>query len=184
MVDATASPQTIVFEAASADGFTRQEDIRRRADELRRSTFGAVVQMGEQRLNPDDPLGPGPWRRHRARAAGVVLLAELQHAGAADRLQRRQRRAHRADRNAARGKGPFRYAGIDDHYFVSMLLNDQNTQPVRVDYRAGARAASRRSRHHRPATSITRCASSRRRIRRDSSSARRRSTSCARSIPS
>ena len=78
-----------------------------------------------------------------------------------------------------RRKAPFRYAGIDDHYFVSMLLNDQNTQPVRIDYAPAPVPQADDPAHHRPLRRRTRCASRRRRIRRDSSSVRRPSTSCA-----
>jgi hypothetical protein len=31
-------------------------------------------------------------------------------------------------------EGLLRYGGIDDHYFASMLLNEQNTQAVRMDF--------------------------------------------------
>ena len=133
MVDATASPQTIVFETASADGLNVKKTFAVEPTSYIVS-FGAVVEMGEQRQNPVIHWGPGLGDDIARAQAGVVLLAELQHAGAADHLQGRQRRAHRADGERHRKKAPFRYAGIDDHYFVSMLLNDQNTQPVRVDY--------------------------------------------------
>ena len=84
MVDATASPQTIVFETAAADGFSVKKTFTLEPTSYV-IVFGADVRMGGQRLNPVDPLGPGPRRRHRARPAGVVFLAELQHARAADR---------------------------------------------------------------------------------------------------
>ena len=163
----------------------RQEDVHRRADELHRLSFGAVVQHGRAAPEPDDPLGPGPRRRHRARAAGVVLLAELQHAGAADRSTRTARSSasrhrRRPDRKRARSATPASTITISS----SMLLNEQNTQPVRIDYAPVIVPQPDDPDHHRPATSATRCGSSRRRTSRGSSSARRRSTICARSIPS
>ena len=83
-VDATASPQTIVFEAAGADGFSVKKTFTLEPTSYV-IVFGADVRMGGQRLNPAIHWGPGHRRRYCARGAGVVFFAELQHAGTADR---------------------------------------------------------------------------------------------------
>src|SRR5215203_504935 len=58
MVDATASPKTIVFETASADGFSVKKTFAVEATSYI-INFGADVKMGEQRLNPVINWGPG-----------------------------------------------------------------------------------------------------------------------------
>ncbi len=58
MVDATASPQTIVFETAAADGLSVKKTFSVEPTSYIVS-FGAVVQMGGQRLNPVIHWGPG-----------------------------------------------------------------------------------------------------------------------------
>src|SRR6187431_66665 len=58
MVDATASPQTIVFETASADGLNVKKTFSVEPTSYIVS-FGTVVEMGGQRQNPVIHWGPG-----------------------------------------------------------------------------------------------------------------------------
>ena len=182
-VDATASPQTIVFESRGRRRLHRQEDVRRRADELHHRRSAPSCRSG----------GSGSTRSSTgARALATTSRARRRRRSSRRATTRRRSRSstgrHRssASRRRASGsqEGPFRYAGVDDHYFVVDAAE-------RAEPAAGARRLSRRSTCRRPTTrpssattSRTRCGSRRRRISRGSSSARRPSTSCARSIPS
>ena len=132
LVDATASPKTIVFETASVDGFAVKKTFSVEPTSYIIG-FGADVQMGAQRLNPVIHWGPG-LGDDIARAPPASFFSPsyntpsqpiVYNDGSVDRI---------APTETGTQEGPFRYAGVDDHYFVSMLLNDQNTQPVRVDY--------------------------------------------------
>ena len=143
LVDATASPQTIVFEAAAADGFERQENVRRRADQLRRSRSARRCRWASQRLNPTIHWGPGlgddiaraPPASFFSPSYNTPAQPIIYKDGSVERMP--------PDRRRRSQEGPFRYAGVDDHYFVAMVLNDQNTQTFRIDYAPVARAAAR-----------------------------------------
>ena len=178
MVDATASPQTIVFETAAADGFSVKKTFAVEPTSYI-IAFGAVVQMGEPAAEPDDPLGPGPRRRHRARAAGVVLLAELQHAGAADHLQGRHRSSASppTDAGIAGGRVPLRRRRRSLLRLDAAERSEHAAGPHRL--RAGHVPQADDPAIIGNYVALLRCASRRRRISRDSSSARRPSTSCA-----
>jgi YidC/Oxa1 family membrane protein insertase len=131
-VDATASPQTIVFEAASADGFSVKKTFVLEPTSYVIG-FGADVRTGEQRLNPAIHWGPGLGDDiARAKPGGffsprgsVPAQGIVHKDGKVERI---------ASTASGMREGALRYAGIDDHYFVSMLLNEQNTQPVRMDF--------------------------------------------------
>jgi YidC/Oxa1 family membrane protein insertase len=92
-----------------------------------------VVQSGGERLNPIIHWGPGigddiaraPPSSFFSPSYNTPAQAIVYKDGGVERVG-----------NAAAGsqEGAFRYAGIEDHYFVTMLLNEQNTQSFRVDY--------------------------------------------------
>jgi len=132
MVDATASPQTIVFETASADGLNVRKTFSVEPTSYIVS-FGAVVEMGGQRQNPVIHWGPG-LGDDIARSKPASFFAPSYNTPAQAIVYKDGKVERVAADAKASQEGPFRYAGIDDHYFVSMLLNDQNTQSVRVDY--------------------------------------------------
>ncbi|HYB97048.1 MAG TPA: membrane protein insertase YidC [Vicinamibacterales bacterium] len=132
MVDATASPKTIVFETAAADGL----HVRKTFGVEPTSyivTFGALVQMGSQRLNPVIQWGPGlgddiartPPSSFFSPAATLPAQAIAYRDGDVDRMDPTVGGAQ---------EGPFKYAGVDDHYFASILLNDVAGRNVRIDY--------------------------------------------------
>jgi len=132
MVDATASPKTIVFETASADGLTVKKTFTVEPTSYI-INFGADVRMGTERLNPSIYWGPG-LGDDIARAKPASFFSPsyntpsqpiIHHDGKVQRI---------ASTESGMQEGPLRYAGMDDHYFASMLLNDQNTQQMRVDY--------------------------------------------------
>ena len=131
-VDATASPQTIVFEAASADGMSVKKTFAVEPTSYIVS-FGADVQMGGQRLNPIINWGPGlgddiaraPPASFFSPSSNTPAQAIYYQDGSVERI---------APEQSGANEGTYRYAGVDDHYFVSMLLNEQNTQPFRIAY--------------------------------------------------
>jgi YidC/Oxa1 family membrane protein insertase len=130
MVDATASPQTIVFEAASADGFSVKKTFSLEPTSFVFS-FGAVIQMGGQRLNPVIQWGPG-LGDDIARAPPASFFSPSYNTPAQAIIHKDGSVERVPPTDAASQEGPFRYAGVDDHYFVAMVLND--SPMVRVDY--------------------------------------------------
>jgi YidC/Oxa1 family membrane protein insertase len=95
--------------------------------------FGVVVQMGSQRLNPVIHWGPG-LGDDIARAPPASFFSPSYNTPSQPIIHRDGKVERIASTEAGNQEGTFRYAGIDDHYFVSMLLNDQSTQPVRAEY--------------------------------------------------
>ena len=99
---------------------------------------------------PGDRVGPGPRRRHRARQAGVVFLAELQHAGPGRSSTTTARCSALPRPRPARRKARFLYAGMDDHYFVSMVLNDPNAAAVSCSITRRLLSRNTETADHRP----------------------------------
>jgi YidC/Oxa1 family membrane protein insertase len=132
MVDATATPKTIVFETESADGFSVKKTFAVEPTSYILSV-GALVRMGEQRLNPIINWGPG-LGDDIARAPPASFFSPSYNTPAQPIIHAEGSMERIAATDSGNREGAFHYAGIDDHYFVSMLLNDQNPQPVRVQY--------------------------------------------------
>ena len=136
VIDATASPQTIVFEAASADGLNIKKTFAVEPTSYIVS-FGAVVQMGAERLNPSINWGPGlgddiaraPPASFFSPSYNTPAQAIVFIDGSIERV---------ASTESGSQEGAFRYAGVDDHYFASMLVNDQNPQTFRITYQPRA----------------------------------------------
>ncbi len=132
VVDATASPQTIVFETAAADGLNVKKTFAVEPTSYVVS-FGAVVEIGGQRQNPVIHWGPGlgddiaraPPASFFSPSYNTPAQAIYYADGSVERV---------ASTDTGSQEGAFRYAGVDDHYFVSMVVNDQNPQSLRVDY--------------------------------------------------
>ena len=132
MVDATASPKSIVFETASADGLSIKKTFSVEPTSYIIG-FSPVVMMGSQRLNPIIHWGPGlgddiarsPPASFFSPSYNTPAQAIVHKDGSVERI---------TATTSGSQDGVFRYAGVDDHYFVSMLLNEQNSQQFRVDY--------------------------------------------------
>ena len=131
-VDATASPQTIVFEAAAADGFSVKKTFTIEPTSYV-IVFGADVRMGGQRLNPVIHWGPG-LGDDIARARPASFFSPSYNTPAQPIVHKDGKVERIAATASGVREGLLRYGGIDDHYFVSMLLNEQNTQAVRLDF--------------------------------------------------
>ena len=131
-VDATATPQTLTFEMSASDGLsvTKTFAVEPRGYLV---TFKTVVQLGQARLNPVIHWGPGLGDEiaHRPPSSffspNSIVPAQpmIYKDGSVERV------AHTA---AGSQEGPFRYAGTSDHYFASLLLNEQSPVPFRIDY--------------------------------------------------
>lgn len=130
-VDVTASPQTIVFETASSDGFSVRKTFTLEPTSYIIS-FSAVVQAGDQALNPTIHWGPGlgddvartPPSSFFSPAYTLPAQATVFVDGDFERLDAAA---------SGRQEGAFRYAGLDDHYFSSILLNDAG-RVLRMEY--------------------------------------------------
>jgi YidC/Oxa1 family membrane protein insertase len=132
MVDATASPKSIVFEAASADGLNVKKTFTVEPTSYIVG-FSPVVQMGGQRLNPVIHWGPG-LGDDIARSKPASFFSPSYNTPAQPIVHHDGKVQRIAATDTGTQEGPFRYAGVDDHYFVTMLVNEPNTQQVRVDY--------------------------------------------------
>jgi len=132
MVDATASPQTIVFEAAAADGFSVKKTFAVEPTSYI-ITFGATVQAGQTRLNPTIHWGPGigddialaPPSSFFSPSYATPAQAFYYFDGDVERL---------ASTEAGAQEGTFAYAGANDHYFASIHLNEAPPRPFRIEY--------------------------------------------------
>ena len=130
-VDATATPQTIVFEAAASDGLTIRKTFTLEPTSYV-IAFSAVVQSGQQALNPTIQWGPGlgddiartPPSSFFSPASTLPAQAIVYRDGDVDRM---------APTASGSQEGPFKYTGVDDHYFASILLNDASRN-VKIEY--------------------------------------------------
>jgi YidC/Oxa1 family membrane protein insertase len=132
LVDGTASPKSIVFETASADGFSVKKTFSVEPTSYIVG-FSPVVMMGTQRLNPIIHWGPG-LGDDIARAPPASFFSPSYNSPAQAIVHTDGSVERIAPETSGSQEGVFRYAGVDDHYFVSMLLNEQNTQPFRIEY--------------------------------------------------
>jgi YidC/Oxa1 family membrane protein insertase len=131
-VDGTSSPKSIVFEAASADGLSIKKTFSVEPTSYIVG-FSPIVMMGSERLNPIIHWGPGlgddiarsPPASFFSPSYNTPAQAIVHKDGSVERI---------SPELSGSQDGAFRYAGVDDHYFVSMLLNEQNTQTFRVEY--------------------------------------------------
>jgi YidC/Oxa1 family membrane protein insertase len=131
-VDATAAPQTIVFEMGSADGLSVKKTFAVEPTGYQIG-FGAVVQLGPARLNPTIHWGPG-LGDDIARAPPASFFSPSYSTPAMAMFYKDGDVERHPSAPAGSQEGPFRYAGIEDQYFTSMVLNHQALQPFRLDF--------------------------------------------------
>jgi YidC/Oxa1 family membrane protein insertase len=130
-IDAAASPQTIVFEMATSDGLSVRKTFALEPDSYVVS-FGAIVQSGEQRLNPTIHWGPG-LGDDIARTPPASFFSPA-YTLPPQVIYYLDGDVERFDHTASGAQeGSFRYAGIDDHYFASILVNEES-KPYRMEY--------------------------------------------------
>jgi YidC/Oxa1 family membrane protein insertase len=139
-IDATSQPKTIVFEAAAADGFSVKKTFSIEPTSYI-VVFGADIQANGQRLNPVINWGPG-MGDEIARAKPASFFSPSYNTPAQAIIHKvtpgtlwTSRGFERVPpTDAGSQEGGYLFAGIDDHYFASLLLNDKNTQAFRIDY--------------------------------------------------
>ncbi len=131
-VDATATAQTLTFEMSASDGLsvTKTFTVEPRGYLV---TLSTAVQFGQVRLNPVIHWGAGLGDEiaHRPPSSffspNSVVPAQpmIYKDGDVERMP---------PTAAGSQEGSFRYAGVSDHYFASLLLNETSPVPFRIDY--------------------------------------------------
>jgi len=139
-IDATSQPKTIVFEAAAADGFSVKKTFSVEPTSYV-INFGANVQANGERLNPVINWGPGLGDEiARAKPASFFSRSyttpaqAIIHKVTPGTLWTSRGFERVRPQTAGSQEGGFLFAGVDDHYFASILLNEKNTQAFRIDY--------------------------------------------------
>ena len=130
-VDATASPQSVVFEMAAADGLSVKKTFSVEPGGYL-ITFGTVVQLAQARLNPSihwgtglgDDIARSPPASFFSPSYNTPSQAIVYKDGKVERVP---------PATSGSQEGAFRYAGIDDHYFLSVVINEA-APPFRIDY--------------------------------------------------
>lgn len=131
-LDASSSPQTLTFEMSASDGLSVTKTFALDpAGYL--VTFTTVVQLGQARLNPvihwgaglGDEIARRPPSSFFSPNSVVPAQPMIYMDGDVERVP---------PSAAGSREGSFRYAGVSDHYFASLLLNETSPVPFRVDY--------------------------------------------------
>jgi YidC/Oxa1 family membrane protein insertase len=133
-VDAAQNPGTIVFEFQDASGLHARKEFRFDPRNFV-VVFSATVMNGAQALNPGIAWGPGLSDAGATSGGGSFFTgnyvqppqAIYQRGGDVERLDLG------AITEAPAHEGQFRFAGVDDHYFIATAVNPGQ---VRVEYRA------------------------------------------------
>jgi YidC/Oxa1 family membrane protein insertase len=134
-VDASGSGATIAFNWRGAGGVQVSKSFAFQPDGYI-VAFTASVQRDGQTVNPTVEWGPG-LGDDNARAPAGGFLAPSSSTPAEALVHRDQSVTRFGQSAAGTEEGPFLYAGIDDHYFAALALNDAaNPQVLRVDHTA------------------------------------------------
>jgi YidC/Oxa1 family membrane protein insertase len=123
-VDATSGPATLTFEYADAGGLTVRKDFR--FDPATYIvTFTAAVTAAGQTLNPTVLWGPGLGDAGASSGGGSFFTGNYVQPPQA--LFHRGGEVERLDQtllaSAPAHEGDFRFAGVDDHYFLAAVIN-------------------------------------------------------------
>ena len=131
-IDASAQPATITF-AWRGGGLAVRKIFTLQPDGYI-IAFTATVQRNGQALNPTIEWGPGLGDENAHASTGSFLAPS--YSTPAQALLHRDRSVVRLAPSAPGSEeGPFLFAGIDDHYFAALALNDTaNPQPMRFDH--------------------------------------------------
>jgi YidC/Oxa1 family membrane protein insertase len=132
-VDATSAPATLTFELETAEGLRARKVFSFESASFIVS-FSASVQQGTETLNPTVEWGPGLGDDIARTAPGSFLSPAYVYQAQA---------IYHQDGDVVRlpvsglgsgvvREGQFRWAGVDDHYFISAIL--QPPAPLRLEY--------------------------------------------------
>jgi YidC/Oxa1 family membrane protein insertase len=133
-VDATATPSSLVFEYQDVEGVHARKEFRFEPTNYQ-FTVAALVTNGSQPLNATIMWGPGLGDVGALAAGGSFFTgnavqppqAIFERAGKVERIAR----AKLADQGPQ--EAAFRFAGVDDHYFIATAVNPGQ---ARVEYAA------------------------------------------------
>ncbi len=133
-VDATATPTTLAFELETAEGLRARKVFSFEPASFVVS-FTAQVQQGNEVLNPTVEWGPGLGDGIARTQPGSFLSPAYTYLAQA--IYHQDGEVVRAPATSMGSgivrEGQFRWAGVDDHYFISAVL--QPTSPLRLEYR-------------------------------------------------
>ena len=123
-----------MFEFQDATGWRAQGVPLRPAELL--VTFTATISAQRARAaEPGDSLGPGPRRHGAASGGGSFFTGNSVSAAAGDLLTATATSSACCPRRSPKQpvhEGPFRFAGIDDHYFIAAAVT---SRAGRVEFR-------------------------------------------------
>lgn len=131
-VDATTQATTVLFEMKTSDGLSAKKSFTFQPAGYVVS-FGAVIERGGQRLNPTVQWGPG-LGDDIARAKPASFFSPSYNTPAQAIVHADGKVQRLAVTSAGSQEGTNLYAGVDDHYFVSMLLNDEAPAPFQFQH--------------------------------------------------
>ena len=121
LLDASSGPATLAFEWQDADGLRVTKAFTFQPDGYIVSV-AVTAQHGTQALNPAIDWGPGLGDDIAHAAQGSFLAPS--YSTPAQAVVHQDNSVTRLGPAAGTQDGPFLYAGIDDHYFAALALND------------------------------------------------------------
>ena len=132
-VDATAAPTTLTFELETAEGLRARKIFSFEPSSFIVS-FSATVQQGTQTVNPSVDWGPGLGDDIARTAPGSFFSPAYLYKAQAIYYQDGEvvRIPASSLGSETVREGQFRWAGVDDHYFISAII--QPPFPLRLEY--------------------------------------------------
>ena len=133
VVQAGSEPVTLRFQMATADGLTAEKTFTLKPNGYIVS-FGVAIRFKDQPLNPQVQWGPGlsdeiartPPPSFFAPSYNTPAQVAVHKDGSVERITSTAPGAQ---------EGPFLYAGLNDQYFASLLLNDRSApKPFNIEY--------------------------------------------------
>jgi YidC/Oxa1 family membrane protein insertase len=131
-VDASRSPKSLVFEFEDADGLRARKEFQFQPGNYVVSVAAAVTN-GAERLTPAIALGPGLSDAGAAAGGGSYFTGNAIQAPEA--ILNRDGKVERVTATdlatTPAHEGPFRFAGVDDHYFAAVAISPGR---ARIEY--------------------------------------------------
>ena len=127
-VDATSSPQTLTFEYQDASGLTARKEFSFHPDSPYVLHLSASVTRGSEALIPTVEWGPAIGTNLEVNTSGYNAPPQPIYYTEGDV----ERIAAKSVPEIADQKGTYGFAGVDDHYFMSAVVNPNG--PVRLQY--------------------------------------------------
>jgi YidC/Oxa1 family membrane protein insertase len=124
------SSVTLSFEWQDADGLSVAKTFTLQPDGYVVSV-AVTAKQGDQVLNPAIDWGPGLGDDNAHASQGSFLAPS--YSTPAQALVHRDSKVNRLGPAAGAEEGPFLYAGVDDHYFAALVLNN-GEQPVTMRF--------------------------------------------------